>query len=331
MELSTWETPGRKQKKYFPYQNQTPTGRIRTRGGKGKYEHPVWGKHVHHTDGRYYKTIGYTPTLPLQKPKQQLLEWYRDELKSEFTQSDLKWLGEKESPILTELLKDWREKGCINIYDNRYYIFETVSCGLNVTQQVVNTQSQLRITSPPLHTMMYFDFLNYKPKTLIDVGCGIGLSSIWYSYHHPECDVYVDEYNELSVRLINRVKKELNLQNLHIGDKLDEYDCGTFYEVVEHIEGESGVGTPFPWLDNYLQRIKQNFTYSTYWSKPEDSIGHFMNYDFDGIKLGVENKHKWGKQFHKSLQQRNWIHDKRCDFHGTLPNIFWKNYLHKKV
>ena len=332
MEVSTWENPGRKQKKYFDYQKLPPTGRIRTKKGKGKYEHPVWGKVVHHTDGRYYKTLDYSYQIPLHHFKSQLLRWYKDELKSEFTQSDLEWLGKKESPILDELLKDWKTHGCINIYDNRYYIFETVTCGLNVTQQVTDSyQNQLRISSPPLHTMMWFNHLGYKPRTLIDVGCGIGLSSIWFAYNFPDCEVYVDEHNELSVRLIERVKKELQLFNLHIGDKRNEYDCGTFYEVVEHIEGEPGVGTPFPWLDNYLHRINHNFTYSTYWSKNESSIGHFNQYEFDGVKIGEEKKSRWSKTFHKSLENRDWIHDKRCDFHGTLPNVFWMDKLKTRV
>lgn len=314
--IITWEVEGKKQT-YFEYQDNEPTSRRRTR----MYEYVQWGDKEHHYNGKFLQTRNFSTKIP-GVSYDTLLSIYRDELKNIFSKSELNQLGDKDSEIIKSLLTRWRNSFDVSIYDDPYYVFETVSCGLNVTGML--QKEDLRNTSPVQHTLMWWDHVKFKPKTILDVGAGIGLSSVWFAYFFPDTQVYVDEKNSLSIRLIERVKKELNLNNLHIGDQLDEYDCGTFYEVVEHIQSDydNRTGTPFPWLDKYLTKIKKNFVYSTYWTKYDTSVGHFDYYDFgDGA---TQKPRSWGRTFHKQIVKRNWRHDRRHDFYGSLPNIFWK-------
>jgi hypothetical protein len=314
--LITWENSG-KERKYFDYQRTKPTSRRKT----AKYEYASWGNKEHHWNGKFLQTRGYDPSIP-GVSFESLVETYKDELKQDFTEIELNQLGDKNGDIISSLLLQWRKDFDISIYDNPYYVFESVSCGLNVTGMI--EADKLRNTSPVFHTLMWWDHLDYKPKTILDVGAGVGLSAIWFAYHMPETEVYVAEVNELSIRLLERVRKDLGLKNLHFGDVLDEYDAATFYEVVEHIQSRSDIktGAPFPWLDKYLTRIKENFVYSTYWTKYDTSVGHFNLYDF-GQGL-LNNPKTWGRNFHKEIVKRNWSHDRRHDFYGSLPNIFWK-------
>jgi len=318
-ELITWEVEG-KGRKHFDYQNQPPTGRRNTR----KYQYVQWGDVEHHWHGGFLQTRGFKPVIP-GVTREWLLDVYREELKSEFQPEELDQLGDRDGAIVTDLLKTWREDFNTSVYDDPRYVFETVSCGLNVTGML--TGSKLRNASPILHTLMWWDHLDYTPETLIDVGAGIGLSSIWFAYFMPTTQVYASESNEASVRLIERVRDDLNLSNLHIGDSLETYDCGVFFEVVEHIQSDydKTTGAPFPWLDTYLERIKTNFVYSTYWSKNEISVGHFDRYDFGNGPLDAPLG--WGRKFHKEIVKRGWDHDRRHDFYGSLPNVFWKQRL----
>ena len=314
--LRTWEVEG-KEKKYFDYQHTPPTGRRRTK----KFEYVQWGNKEHHYGGKFLQTRGYDPAIP-DLSYERLLEIYKDELKTEFSKEELDQLGDRDSKIINDMLQRWRQNFDVLIYDDPYYVFETVSCGLNVTGMI--DKSKMRNTSPIFHTLMWWDHLGYVPKTILDVGAGIGISSIWFAYHLPDTDVYVNEVSGLSVRLIERVKKEMDLKNLHIGDQLDSYDAGTFYEVVEHIQAEDNkeTGTPFPWLDGYLDRINENFVYSTYWTKYDTSVGHFNLYDFGNGT--IDTPRSWGRNFHKAICERGWDHDRRHDFYGSLPNIFWR-------
>ena len=47
------------------------------------------------------------------------------------------------------------------------------------------------------------------------------------------------------------------------------------FEVVEHIQSnyDAKIGQPFPWADNYLNKIKTGLIYRTYWKGIH--IGHF--------------------------------------------------------
>jgi len=315
-ELITWEGKGGK-RKYFDYQNEEPTGRRETR----MYEYVQWGDKEHHYNGKYLQTRGYDFQIP-GVTKDSILEIYRDELSGQFTDTELEQLGDKDSEILSNLLHKWRDSWDLGIYSDPYYVFETVSCGINVTAMLQG--DKLRNTSPVIHTLMWWDHLGYEPKTIIDVGAGVGLSSVWMASRYKNTQVYVDEISPLSVQLLRRTKKELGLENLHIGDQLDRYDAGTFYEVVEHIQSpdDPTIGTPFPWTDRYLERLENSFVYSTYWTKNESSVGHFDKYDFG---KGVSDKPRtWGREMKKSMNERGWHLDQRPDFYGSLPKFFWR-------
>ena len=119
-------------------------------------------------------------------------------------------------------------------------------------------------------------------KTIIDVGSGIGISSIWFGYFNPEIQVYVDETNPQSIQVLQQMINKLGLTNVHIGDQLKEYDYGLFIEVVEHIQSDTNplIGKPFSWMEGYLDRIRTGFIQHTYWE--DHHIGHFDNYEIDG-------------------------------------------------
>ena len=315
---------------YFPYQEHTlPISHRVTKN----YRFPQWdvdGDLVeHHQNGKYRRTIGAHHWLPELKDltRDRLLVIIRDEMKDTFSERELSMLGDRCSPILRRLLKEWHTHYDTRIYDDPYYIFETVSCAIHVTAQITNSKRDtLRQTGVVRKNIMYFNHLGYTPRTILDVGCGIGLSSLYMAHNFPNSDIYVDEKNKLSLRILQRLCDEFNIKNVHIGDKLPRYSCGIFHEVIEHIPLAEGSrwGSPYPWLDTYLERFDDNFTYSTWWQKYDTSIGHFNAYLIDDGNQCPSNSRHWARNFHQSLKRRDWMMDTRLELQHRMPWFFWR-------
>lgn len=314
-------------KKYlsFKYQKNAPSGYMVSKKGKGKTEYTFWNnnKFQHHYNGQYQKTVGVCYDIP-NFTRKEILDIAKNII-PKHAHLNLLGVDQKNNHVLKNLESKWHQNKDIAMYDEEDYFFETVNCGINMTAEI-NQKGNMSGRCAIYNGFMWLDHLVSigdikEPKTIIDVGAGIGISSIYYAYHHPNCTVYVDEANPYSVQFINEACKHLNIKNIIIGDELESYDFGFFFEVVEHIQSnyDTKIGQPFPWADNYLNKIKTGLIYRTYWKGIH--IGHFDKYDFDGNVVDVK---KGGTEFKKCMEKRGWKKDNRHSFFGHKPIFFWK-------
>lgn len=323
-------------KKYFKYQAKAPDRIYKSKNGKGNLDIYQWGNNLHYSGDKWSRSETRNIKFNIKNFREKLFSWIEDELKNDFSSEELKLIRERDNSILDNLLSQWRSSYDISIYHDKYYIFETINCGIFVTGKInKGDNSHIGLGSPIFNSLDYLLALGYEPKTILDFGAGIGISSIFYALCFPQSKIYIIEENPLSVKIIKRLIKELNLENIYFGDQLENYDCGLFFESVEHIKDLSrdaeNIGAPFPFLDPYFNKINDVIIQSSYWKKNRTSIGHFDRYDFgDGI-IEEARKGKWGLDFPKKLKSKfNFIKDNRLQFFQTFPHIFWKNNLWEK-
>jgi tRNA G26 N,N-dimethylase Trm1 len=265
-------------KKYFKYQDEVPDKIYKTKNGKGIHSLYQWGNNLHYNGEKWNRSEIRNIRFDIKNFREKLFSWIEDELKDDFSTEELKLIRERDNSILDRLLSQWRSSYDISIYHDKYYIFETINCGIFVTGKINKGDiSHIGLGSPIFNSLDYLLSLGYQPKTILDFGSGIGMSSIFYSLIFPQSQIYIIEENPHSVKIIKRLIKELNLTNIHFGDKLENYDCGLFFESVEHIKDLSrdseNIGSPFPFMNNYFNRINDLIVQSSYWKKNRTSIG----------------------------------------------------------
>jgi len=236
----------------------------------------------------------------------------------------------KDPVILQPMYPQWRNTRDANwLYNEKNYAFETLHCNLFVTIKSSKNGGTDRFATIR-NTLMHLDILDFDDKehfTVLDLGSGMGLTTLMIAARFRNSTVFYNELNPSSKIVFEELLKIANshcgLDNIVILEKeeVDEdLDVICAFEAVEHIpdQKEFGVGNPMPWVDLFLQRLKTGgyFLYETMWNaefnpKTGDKVlGHFLEYKFDGVKHGIDkNKNGgrplWGKYFQESLAKRD--------------------------
>lgn len=290
----------------FPYMSR-PWDSVRKSKNKGLYDYYEWNGFEHHEDGKFKDEPSFNPGFAPVDGKfgSRMKDIIRRVMRRHgYSEDQLKLLFKKEHQILDDLLDLWQSNYDIAIYDDPLYAFETIHCGVHVTGRITNGKRQMTECSTVRHVLCWLRHNGIVPKTILDVGPGIGISSIFLALEFPDSTIYVDEANPLSVDIIKEFCKELSISNVVFGDILPKYDFICMLEVIEHIQSEDDkmMGDPTQWLKERLDKTTL-WCYSTYWRRI-DSVGHFPKYRFNGH---IEtNPKKFKPEFHKMVTGWGW-------------------------
>ena len=253
----------------------------------------------------------------------------------------------KGSPLLHNMAVDWMKNRDTSVYGHADYIYESLHCGLYVSGEIHKTGSVGKwcLLDKLCKTL---DLLKLRNKNLIvvDLGAGLGLTTLWMAYFLPNSKVYYVDASPESQQIVEEMCKLKGITNLYTIDKLEdieeeEIDIATGFEFVEHIEdpNRKGFGMPFLGIDPVLKRMSSSgmFMYSTMWNAEQNNgstVGHFLNYDFDGEVVTMPagkspvRSRKHHRLFVKGLKKRGFklINGGRkgsiWDFKGHTPYCF---------
>lgn len=254
----------------------------------------------------------------------------------------------KKSALLTQLANEWMSKRDTSIYGDPRYLYESIHCGIYVSGEIHKTGSIGKWCEID-KLCKVFDLLKLKNKNLkiVDLGAGLGLTTIWMAYTMPNSTVYYLDASPESESIVGDMCARGGITNLKfiksLGEIEGEIDVATGFEFVEHIEDpvEKGVGKPFLGIDSVLNKIKDNgiFMYSTMWNAEQNNgstIGHFLTYDFDGKRLVMPagksdvRSRKHHRYFVEGMKKRNFHilnggrRGTKWDFKGHTPYCFVK-------
>lgn len=256
----------------------------------------------------------------------------------------------KGSTLLDQMAQDWMKYRDTSIYTDKNYIYESLHCGLYVSGEIHKSGSigKWCLIDKLCKTINLLKLHN-KQLTVVDLGAGLGLTTIWMAYVMPKSKVYYVDSSPESQMLVKEMCQISNITNLHIINGINdiienEVDLVTGFEFVEHIEDQQrkGVGLPFLGIQDYLNKLSNDgmFMYSTMWNAEQNNgstIGHFTQYQFDKelvtMPAGKSNvkSRKHHKLFVEGMNSRGFklVNGGRkgtsWDFKGHTPYCFIRN------
>lgn len=239
-----------------------------------------------------------------------------------FTQDQFLKNYKKNPPILESLYPQWyKTRDCGWLYNTKEYSFETLNCSLYVTCQLEKSGIPSKFSSL-IGALNSLELLGYDQKEnpkILDLCSGMGISSLMIAKRFPNATVYYNELNPSSKKVFKELLKISGIKNIVVlkSEEVDEdLDCVVGFEAVEHIPtGKFNVGSPYPWLDKFLNQIKEggHFIYKTMWNSEfndkHDTLGHFEEYEFDNVSYKKDPDKKnapFHKAFEKSLFRRGY-------------------------
>lgn len=200
---------------------------------------------------------------------------------------------QKGSLLLSKLAHDWMNNRDTSIYTNKDYIYESIHCGLYVSGEIKkNGDIGKWCLIDKLCKTIHLLNLNNKSLTVVDLGAGLGLTSLWMAYVMPKSHIYYVDASPESQQIVKEMSSLGGINNLSVVNTIDEIkgeiDIATGFEFVEHIEDKPGssIGNPFLGIEDVLKRLSAEgvFMYSTMWNAEQNNgstIGHFLEYKFD--------------------------------------------------
>jgi len=233
-----------------------------------------------------------------------------------FTNAVFKANHKKDPPILQPLYDQWYQTRDPSwLYNLKEYAFETLNCNLYVTVKLHKSGKTDKFATIK-NILAHLELLDYDSKddfNVLDLCSGMGLTTLMIAKRFPNANVYYNELNPASRTIFSKLLQKSGLKNVivldseEIADDDIEIDVITACEAVEHIpSSQQGVGAPFPWLDQFLNKMPGggHFLYETMWNSEWNNgktLGHFRSYQFDH-DLVHGHPTKGGKVFHPAFQ-----------------------------
>lgn len=159
----------------------------------------------------------------------------------------------------------------------------------------------------------------FYTTSILDMGCGIGYTTVVLSELFPEAIVYGQNLKGTLQYKINR-KVTKNINNIRIVDernfldKIDEVDLIFASEYFEHLE------SPLDMLETLINHFHpQYFIFANSFTHPE-SIGHFYEYEYKKKKYSGK---VISRMFYKFLKQNGYKRINTSFFNGR-PCIYEK-------
>ena len=156
----------------------------------------------------------------------------------------------------------WYKTGDLDFYNEKDYIFDAFICFLDYSRGVLR------------YVFNHFNEVNYKPKSILDYGAGIGFTTAMLASKFKNSKIYYYNIGKFQKEVLLKVKDLFNLDNIEVINDihLKKYDVCCLLEVLEHFKNPKEVlDDVFKYNSTYL--IETNsFTIK--------SAGHFNEYDF---------------------------------------------------
>lgn len=219
----------------------------------------------------------------------------------------------KKSSMLENLAQKWMKSRDTTIYSDKDYLFETIHCSLFVTGEfkksgILGKNSGIDNLLRTFHHLGLFD----KKITIVDLGAGLGLTTLFMAKVMPKAKIYYLDASSASAKILKKLIAKAGINNIVFADDIEEcpsvIDVVVAFEFIEHIEDKDvkGTGAPLVGIEDWLTRIPSegHFLYSTMWNAEQNNgstIGHFTKYNFDGniVQLPSGKSDKRSREPHK--------------------------------
>jgi hypothetical protein len=264
-----------------------------------------------------------------------------------------------ETPSLASLYPRWlNTRDPSWLYTHPEYFWEGLACswevsaprsGSNVARELLNPHTNKYVNkNSKISYINPIDVFNLE-WNIFDWGAGVGLTTLVLSQNFPKSTIYYSgtpcsgevSFFKEAIRYLTS-KKGLDFSNIKIvasDELIPALDMVVGIEIVEHFTH------PMAALEPILSKIKVGgmFSHSSFWNseKKMPTLGHFLEYDFDGAKGYLYNKNDVKKgiihnsithgspsistAWHKAMKNRAWKKLK-YDPYGHKPT-FWKKEL----
>lgn len=263
------------------------------------------------------------------------------------------------TPSLSSLYQKWYTDRDPNwLYNHAEYFWEGLACswevsaqrsGTNVARELLEPHTNKYVTSHPDRNIKYIDPIDIfnLEWNIFDWGAGVGLTTLVLSQNFPKSKIYYagtpcsSEVKFFKEAIIYLTAKGFDFSNIVIIEDLEvlpDLDLLVGIEIVEHFK------TPMKFLSPILAKVKVGgiFAHSSYWEseKKMPTLGHFLEYDFDGLKGYLYSKKdiapgftsnniakvygspRISSSWNKCMKNRKWEKLKN-DPYGHKP-VFWK-------
>lgn len=212
-----------------------------------------------------------------------------------------------------ELIDQWYEsleKGKPNyeIYDDKYYFIEVYYCWFKYSRKYLESIQK---------NTELFELLTTNIRTIIDLGNGIGYSTVKLQEMFPKCSVYgTNIKNSDQWRFNQKLTENTPIKIIEDINELKENKIDLVFasEFFEHLE------RPIEYLRVLIDRLEPKVLIIAN-SFNTVSIGHFLKYTDGGI---VYPREKISKKFNDTLKELGYI-KVNTGFWNNRPNIWIKN------
>lgn len=197
------------------------------------------------------------------------------------------------------------------LYNLDIYALETLSCALNNTVKIRRRLYPDKFATAR-NVLLHLELLEFDARsrfTVLDIGPGIGLTTLMMAKRFPNATVYYAELNEASRTVFRELLAASKLQNVRFYDG-QQCDVTCFFEVVEHIPHPTkfNCGQPMPFVDEFIgaanagSYVFYETMWNAEWALNGRVLGHFEQYEFDGT-LYTKDPFKTTTPFHTAFQQ----------------------------
>jgi len=252
------------------------------------------------------------------------------------------------SQILDKLSKIWSKNwDCDELYGNKFYMLETLHCGIHVTSQFQKSgyMSPNSCGEKLVRTLHQMGIQKRDEKgesfKILDLGSGLGITTLLLASYLPNSTIYYNEINPPTLKLFKKLVQKSGLTNIKMitheeGEKIKDWDIIVGIEFFEHIQEKESMGNPMVLVDLYLQGLKDDgiFIMNTFWddsSQDIPSLGHFEDYLFDGEVVNRLGKGRKSPQFmfNRCMENRGFkmLSNKFWDWRNHGPNTYIRKHI----
>jgi len=193
--------------------------------------------------------------LPYTEIKESIQEFYT--LQPEIYDIKLKATGSQNNEMYKRWIKDFSD---YSIYENNEYVYESIASFKFYSSRDVR--------------YLYKHFKDNPPKSILDYGCGIGLSTLYFAFLFPKTTIYAYDFSNKEIDFLKYLINKYSIKNIIIVSSPIPAELVCCFEVLEHNKD----------LDDFIPKVLNNvvkyFAYSSCFKTVY--LGHFPEYYFNG-------------------------------------------------